>query len=159
MKFRALTTNERAETPGFTHVGIITADDLTTTTVTVVQTITFCALAAGDQVLRVMWHLKTPFQNTADATNDSTTVSVGDTALVTTHLTAGQANLNGTEVIWRATNTAVLYTAADVFTATITPKTASAVSVINRGELLIYVSLARVRYVSEAMSATPIAKT
>jgi hypothetical protein len=159
MIFKPLTTNERAETPGFTHVGIVTADDLTNTVVAAIQTIEFCKLLAGDQVQRVIWYLKTPFQQTGVGGNNTTTASVGDIAAVTTHMVAAETNLNGTEIIWRAGNTAVLYTAADKFAATFTPMTGTALSSINRGELLIFVALCRVRYVAEAMAATSIGKT
>jgi hypothetical protein len=157
MIFRPLTTNERAETPGFTHIGVITANDLTTTTVTVVQTLTGFAVVAGDQVMRVAWYLRVPFENTADGTNNTTTVSVGDST-VTTHLAAAEANVNGTEIIWRAGNTAVLYTAGNTFTVTFTPKTGTAISVINKGELHIFVALSRLKYVSDAVAATGMTK-
>ena len=157
--FRSLTTNERAEIPSFTHIAIVTADDLTTTTANTVQTITLATLAAGDQVHRVKWYLSTPFQNTADNTNNATTASVGDSAAVTTHLAAGETNLNGTELIWRTVNTTVGYTAGDIFTVTFTPKTATALNVINRGELRLLVALCRPTFVLNAVAATGIAKT
>lgn len=159
MTFKSLTTNERAETPGFTHVAIVTADDLTQTTANTVQTITLCNLIAGDQIQRVKWYLSTPFQNTADNTNNATTASVGDSAAVTTHLAAGETNLNGTELIWRTVSTVVAYTAGDIFTVTFTPKTGSALNVINRGELRLLVSLCRPAFVFNAISATQVAKT
>jgi hypothetical protein len=159
MNFRPLTTNERAETPGFTHVAIVTADDLTTTTANTVQTITLCTLQAGDQVQRVKWYLKTAFQDTASAGNDATTASVGDSAAVTTFLAAGETNLNGTELIWRTFNTTTAYTAGDFLTVSFTPKTATAVSVLNRGELLLFFSIFRPTFVAQAISATAISKT
>lgn len=159
MKFRPLTTNERAETPTFTHVAIITADDLTQATANTLQTITLCALAAGDVVQRVMWYLRRAFENTADAAFNSDTVSVGDTAAVTTHLAAAEANINGTEIIWRTGNTAVLYTAADVLTVTINSMAAKSLVNINRGELLLFFSLSRVKFAVDAIASSQIAKT
>jgi len=159
MKFRPLTTNERAETPGFTHVAIVTADDLTTSTANTTQTITLATLQAGDQVQRVKWYLKTPFQDTTSAGNDATTASVGDSAAVTTFLAAGETNLNGTELIWRTFNTVVAYTAGDFITVTFTPKTTTNLNAINRGELLLFFSIFRPTFVAQAISATAISKT
>lgn len=153
MIFRTLTTNERAETPGFTHVGVVTADDLTATTVTVAQLIQFCALVAGDQVLRVGWNLRLPFQNTAVPADNATTASVGDTAAVGTHLAPAVVNVNGTEIIWRAGNTAVLYTAADKLTVNFIPTTGSALASLNRGELHVFFSLSRLKQISDAIGA------
>ena|SRR5439155_14152665 len=159
MKFRPLSTNERAETPGYTHVGIITADDLTQATANTLQTITFTALRAGDAVLGVFWYLKTPFRNTADAAFNSDTISLGDTAAVTTHLTAAEANANGTFVTFRLGTTGVLYTAADILTVTINSMAAKSLVNINRGELLVFYRLSRVKDSGDALAATAIAKT
>lgn len=154
MTFRTLTTNERAESCGFTHIGIVTADDLTQTTVTVAQLVTFAALVAGDQILRVGWYLRTPFQNTLVPGDNATTASVGDNAAVGTHLAPAIINLNGTEIIWRAGNTAVLYTTADKFAVNFIPTTGSALSALNRGELHVYCALSRMKAVSDAVGAS-----
>lgn len=159
MKFRPLSTNERAETPGFTHIGIITADDLTQATANTLQTLTLATIAAGDQIQRVKWYLRVPFQNTADAAFNSDTISVGDTAAVTTHLSAAEANLNGTEIIWRTGNTTVGYTAADVLTVTINSMAAKSLVDINRGELILLISLCRPTFVINAIASSQIAKT
>jgi hypothetical protein len=157
MIFRTLTTNERAESCGFTHVGVVTADDLTQTTVTIAQLITFCALVAGDQVVRVAWYLKKAFQNTADAADNATTASVGDTAAVGTHLAPAIINVNGAIVIWRAGNTAVLYTAGDKLTVNFIPTTGKALSALNRGELHVYFALSRLKNISDAIGpASPV---
>jgi hypothetical protein len=154
MIFRTLTTNERAESCGFTHVGVVTADDLTQTTVTTAQLITFTTgIVAGDQVVRVGWYLKLPFQNTLVGADNATTASVGDTAAVGTHLAPAVVNVNGTEIIWRAGNTAVLYTAGDKLTANFIPTTGSALSALNRGELHIYFALSRLKAISDAIGA------
>jgi hypothetical protein len=159
MQVRTLSTNERAEAPGYTHVAIITADDLTQATANTAQTITLLALKAGDQIMRVLWHLIRAFENTADAAFNSDTVSVGDTAAVTTHLAAAEANVNGTEIIYRTGNTVVLYTAADILTVTFNSMAAKSLVNLNRGELRLFFALARVKNVSDAMPSTQIAKT
>jgi hypothetical protein len=159
MKIRPLTTNERAETPGYTHVAVITADDLTQATANTAQTITLFALKVGDIVKRIGWYLRVPFQNTADAAFNSDTVSVGDTAAVTTHLAAAEANLNGTEIIWRTGVVNVLYTAADILTVTFNSMAAKSLLNLNRGELILFISLERMKDVADAMASTQISKT
>jgi hypothetical protein len=159
MKVRPLTTNERAETPGFTMVAVLTADDLTQATLAALQTITICALQTGDVIQRVAWYLRIPFQNTLDVGFNTTTVSVGDTAAVTTHLTAAEANINLTEIIWRIGNTPVLYVAPDILTVTFNSMAAKALVNINRGELHLFFALSRLKFVSDAMAAVGIAKT
>lgn len=159
MIFRVLTTNERAETPGYTHVGVVTADDLTVAVVATLQTLKFADLLPGDQILRVAWILKVPFEVVGDATYAAQTVSVGDNAAVGTHLAAAEVNINGTEIFYRAGNTAVLYTAGDKFNVTFTaPAAGKSVSMLNRGELHIFAAVARLRYVSDAITATRIGK-
>ena len=158
MIFRTLSTNEKAEAPGYSHIAEITADDLTQSTVTTVQTITLTAIRAGDQMMRVFWYLKRPLENTADVANNTTTVSVGDNAAVTTHLVAAEANLNGTEIIYRTGNTTVLYTASDILTVTFTPKTGTALSVINRGDLILLFGISRLKELGDALAVPRYAK-
>jgi len=142
-----------------THVAILTADDLTQTVVATLQTFTLCALQPGDIIRKTAWYLRVPFQNTLDAAFNTTTVSMGDTAAVTTHLAAAEANLNGTEIIWRVGSVVVLYTAADILTVTFNSMAAKALSSINRGELLLFFALERLKFVADAIASTVIAKT
>jgi hypothetical protein len=153
MIFRALSTNERAEAPGYTHICEITADDLTQVTVAAAQTITVSTFNAGDQMIRVFWYLKRPFENTADAAFNATTVSVGDTAAVTTHLVAAEANLNGTEIIYRTGNTTVLYTAADILTVTFNSMAAKALVNLNRGDLVLLFGRSRLRELGDSLAS------
>ncbi len=111
MKFRTLSTNEKAEMPTRTHVCIITADDLTQAVANTAQTLSVLALNAGDEVVGLTWYLRAPFQNTGDPAFNSDTISVGDDGSATQYLTAAEANFNGTYVTWRTTTTVVLYTA------------------------------------------------
>src|SRR4029450_2623102 len=92
MLLRPLTTNERAETPGFTHVARITADDLTNATVAAAQTIDLATLAKNDIIFRVAGYIRVPFQNTLDAAFNTTTVSIGDTSGVAALAVAGEGN-------------------------------------------------------------------
>lgn len=145
--------------PDYSHVVVLTANDLTQTTVNTLQSFTAFALKAGDQIKRVTWYLKRAFENTLDAAFNSATISIGDNAAVTTHLAAAEANVNGTEIIWRTGNTVVLYTAADIFKITVNSMAAKALNDINRGELLIFVSLTRVKNVADAVASTQLSKT
>jgi hypothetical protein len=158
MTFRALSTNERAEAPGYTHIAEVTAEDLTNATLAAAQTITLAPLRAGDQMIRVFWYLKRPFENTADAAFNTTTVSVGDTALVTTHLAAAEANVNGTEIIYRTGNTTVLYTAADILTVTFNSMAAKALASINRGDLVLLFGISRLKELGDSLASPRYAK-
>jgi hypothetical protein len=160
MTIRPLSTNERAETPGFTHVASVTADDLTQTTVNTLQTITVATLATTDIIGRVQDYVKTSFQNTADAAFNTTTRSIGDGTGVATHTAAAEANLNGTVVLSKFSNTAVgPYAAANTLTVTFNSMAAKALSNINRGELVILFQLVRSLAIINAQSSVQITKT
>jgi hypothetical protein len=148
--FRPLSLNEEAMAPGFSHIGIITTEDLTQATVAAAQTITLAPINAGDVVLRVFWRLRAPFQQTTDATFNSDTISVGDSASITTYLTAAEANLNGAYVTYRFSGTAVLYTANDNILVTVNSMAAKALVNLNRGELHLFFGLARLKGISDS---------
>lgn len=100
MLYVPLTTNERAEL-GLTHAFLITADDLTITTVTTGQTLTSPHIfAIGDHIERVTMFLKTPFKDASDAASIITSMSVGDSVGgVATIMATKELNLNGTEIL------------------------------------------------------------
>ena len=78
---------------------------------------------------------------------------------VGTHLAAAEVNVNGTEIIWRSGNTAVLYTAADKFAATFSaPAAGKSVAMLNKGELHVFVAISRLKAISDAVSASIISK-
>jgi hypothetical protein len=137
---------------GMTHMSIITADDLTLTTVTTAQSIKLCDLVAGDIINAIEDNVVVPFENTADAANNATTRSGGDTATgVTAHYAAAEANKNGTVVTKKFSNTAVgPYTAADKVAINFTPKSGTALSVINKGELHVFFAILRVDQISRS---------
>lgn len=155
MKFKPLTTNERAEHQ-YTWVGTITADDLTQTVVATAQTIEFCKLQAGDQVQGCIWHVKTLFTGPAITT---VALTVGDIAGVATHIATADIGVAGVANTWKAGNVQVLYVAADKLACTFTPAAGQALNTVNRGEVLIYAKLIRVKNVSDGQAATAIAKT
>lgn len=158
MLLRPLSTNERAESPGFTHVARITADDLTQATAAAAQTIDLATLAKNDMILRAAGYVRVPFQNTADAAFNSDTVSIGDTSGVAALAAAGEANANGTFVNTLGT-TAKLYTAADTLRVTINSMAGKSLNNINRGEYYVFVALCRLADIANAMAAARISKT
>lgn len=153
MQVRPLTTNERAESPGYTHVAQINSDDLTTATNNTAQTITICALKIGDVIGRVQDFVKTNFENTADAAFNATTRSLGDNSAVTTHTSAAETNDNGTVVYSKFSNTAVgPYTAANTLTVTFNAMAAKNLAALDAGELVVLFQLIRGKNIVDAVS-------
>lgn len=160
MEVRPLTTNERAETPGYTHVAKITADDLTQTANATAQAITIAVLAIGDVIGRVQDWLKTNFQNTADAAFNTTTRSIGDNGSATRWGAAVEGNQNGTVVLSQFSNTAVgPYTSADALKVTISAMTGKNLNSINRGELIVLFQLIRAKRIVDAVASQAPVKT
>jgi hypothetical protein len=158
MIVRPLTTNERAETPGFTHIGIVTADDLTQVTAATKQSIILTALKKYDVILRVLGVPFVPFQNTADAAFNSDTVSIGDGSGDAALAAAVEANANGT--FGRTLgNTAKLYTVADNLLCVVNSMAAKSLLNLNRGEYHIFFSLNRSDEISNAIARARISKT
>lgn len=153
MIVRPLTTNERAELPGFTHVIVITANDLTQTANNTAQTFDTFGLLAGDIVAKAVGVPVVPFQNTADPAFNSDTVSIGDTGSATRHTAATEANANGTYLRVMG-NTAFLYTAADKLRITVNSMTGKKLSDLNRGEYHAFISLVQTDKVSNAIART-----
>lgn len=157
---RPLTTNERAETPGFTHIVVLTADDLTQATNNTAQAFVPFALKINDIIGRVQDFVVTSFQNSADAAHNTTTRSLGDTASATQYTAAAEMNTNGTVVASKFSNTAVgPYTTASNFTITINSMAGKALLAVNRGVYVVLVQLLRGQLVVNACTPAPIAKT
>jgi hypothetical protein len=157
MILRPLTTNERAETPGFTHVGVVGANDLNQATAAAAQAFTLCGIAKKDVVLRAYIDPVVPFQNTADAAFNTCTASLGDGGSAARHVAAVETNANGTPVPGMG-NTPFLYLTVENLILTINSMAAKSLKDINRGELHVFVSLFRSRYVSEAIAKTAASK-
>lgn len=158
-KLRPLATNEQAGAAGFTHIGTLTANDLTTTTTNTAQTFTLMTVKPGDVIVKTAWCLRTAFEDASDAAFNTNTVSVGDTATgVAAHISAIEVNRNGTEVFYGFNNTAVLYAAADTVTITVNAMSAKAVSNIDIGELTIFVQVLRLNNLANAVAATTLTK-
>jgi hypothetical protein len=152
MIVRPLGTQEQAGQTGFTHVAVITADDLTNATAAAAQTITLVTLAAFDVIVKVGWYLKTAFKDVSDTAFNTTTMSVGDIAAVATHIAATELNENGTEIFSHYSNTAVRYTAADKIAVTFNSMAAKALLNIDVGELHVFFTLLRMSNLAAASS-------
>lgn len=156
---KPLTTNEISDNGGYTHIASITADDLTTTTANTAQTITIATLAIGDATGKVATRVKTPFENTADAAFNTTTITIGDGTAVSTHITAQETNNNGTVVTEKFSNTLVgPYTAASSVTITFNAMAAKNLNTINKGEIEVLFQLQRIKSLEQAVGATGIRK-
>jgi hypothetical protein len=152
---RPLTTNERAETPGYTHVTVLTTADIAAGIANNTAASWTVALSTYDIIGRVQDFVKTPFQNTADAAFNSTTRSLGDNSAVTTHTTAAEANANGTVVYTKFSNTAVgPYTAANTLKITLNAMSGKSLSNLNKGELHVFFQLIRIKPIVDAIVAS-----
>src|SRR6266542_173115 len=153
MIVRPLTTNERAELIGFTHVIVITANDLTQATAATAQTFDAFALLPGDIIAKAIGVPVVPFKDASDVAFNSDTVSVGDTGSVVRHTAATEANGNGTFLRVQG-NTSYLYTAADKLRITVNSMAAKSLVNIDIGEYHVFVSLVRTDDVSKAIART-----
>jgi hypothetical protein len=159
MIVRPLNTNERAEMPGFTHVAVITANDLTQVTAATAQLIDLCAVQKDDIVYRSIGVPVVPFQNTADAAFNSDTISFGDDGLITRHYAAAEANWNngagsGVNAVETMGNTAYQYTAAAILRLGVNSMAAKSLVNLNRGEYHCFFCLTRPSRMSNAIART-----
>lgn len=152
---RPLALHEIAAHKGFTHMAIVTADDLTTTATNTTQTIKLCDLVAGDILGAIEDNVVVQFKDASDTGFNVTTRSGGDNASATTFYAAAEANANGTVVPVKFSNTAVgPYTAASAVKITFTSMAAKALSDIDRGELHVFFAILRVSQLSNANTAS-----
>jgi hypothetical protein len=162
---RPLTTNERAETSGFTHVARITADDLTNPTAAAAQTIDLAPLAKGDIILRAAGYIRVPFTallaGSPDAAFNDIQVSVGDTSGVAALVPAAQAAGTAATPVnsVSTTTTPKIYTAADTLRMTVNSMTGKSLVNVNRGEYYVFVALSRLSEVANAIATSRISKT
>jgi hypothetical protein len=157
MLVRPLTTNERAEVGGFTHIGIVTADDLTQTTAAAAQTFNLMPIAKGDVILRAMGIPVVPFQNTSDPAFNSDTVSLGDGGSATRYLAATEANANGAFAPSLG-STAFLYSANDNLVLTVNSMAAKSLVNINRGEYWVLFTFVRSSVITTSLGRQKISK-
>lgn len=140
--FHPLTTEERAYW-GATHVAIVTWEDMPAGIATATaQTLGIATIAAGQLWQAEFARVITPFANGADAAQNTTSVTVGDTESATQFLAATETNLNGAYVPIKVTTgitTAKAYTAADILQiAFAAPAAGKTLSNLTQGEIRIY---------------------
>jgi len=158
-KILPLTVTEQASNDGLNWQFVVDADDLTQATAATGQTINLRPLAVGDIVRYVVTDLKTPFQNTADTANNTTTVSVGDTGSATRFTAAQETNANGTFVheAQGPTTAVAPYTAADTLQINFgAPATGKTLKSINVGEIHVYAKVLRPDTLTAARAKEPI---
>ncbi len=156
---RPLATNEIADNGGFTHVAVVTPNDLTNATNAGAQTITICSLKAGDIIGKVLWRAKTFFKNSADAAFNTSTMSIGNTATgVAAHIAAIEVNDNaGAKVKEGFSNTAIgPYVANDSLTVTFNSMAAKNLLALDAGEVVILYQIQRPAVIEEAVGGTAI---
>lgn len=146
MKFSPLTIEERAAS-GFTHRLDFSYRDITAgianNTAKTWGAGFLPAVSGSDIVRESELHLTTPFQNTADAAFNSSTISFGDVTTATRFINASEANLNGTEVIDVVPGAVVnaIYVAAGQLQLTLNAMANKTVSDLNKGQAYILVKL------------------
>lgn len=140
MKFAPLSAHEAALVDA-THVCEIDHTDLTQATAATAQTIALFSVTANQHNVEcVRFELLVPFQDTADAANNTNTVEIGDGGDTDRLLTATQVNVNGTEVYNKSgTGTKFVSTSDDTIDATFAaPTTGKTLLALNRGLLRLY---------------------
>lgn len=130
--------NEQAAQEGANLEVIITHEELTETTAATAQVIPlFKVDALYQQVECIRAELQEPFEDTADAANNTTAASVGDGGSVARLLASTEFNRNGTEVyIIAGTGTKYVFGAADtVDLAVSAPAATKTLAALNKGRL------------------------
>ncbi len=152
MKTLVLSFEEQVAT-GASHLVVITSADLTQTTAATAQTLVPMALPAGCVASLAGARLVTPFADSADAANNSCTITVGDAASANRYLAATQVNANGSFVTVAAgVLTALGYPAAgELRVAFSAPPAGKTLAALNKGELHLFV---RVVDLARATKAT-----
>jgi hypothetical protein len=135
--------NETKAATGFTHKAIVTHVDLTEAAVDTDQTIALLSVVAGDVVQKAAWQLVTAFSDASDAAFNDTKVQVGDGTASDEYIAAKQVNLNGTEVLFGAGESTVVYTAADTVDLLVESMTAKSLSNLDAGEIHIYLAVTK----------------
>lgn len=158
MLVKPLSINEIASNGGYTHLIVVTANDLTETTTNTAQAITLMTIATGDVMRKCEDNVAILFQDASDAAFNVTTRSLGDNSAVTTHTAAAEANANGTPVTKKIGSTAVLYTAANTFKVNFVSMSGKALNDIDAGELHILVAIERFSQITNATPPTAITK-
>jgi hypothetical protein len=136
-----LSAEETRETQ-HTHKFILTHEDLTEATDNTAQTIALLTLAAGQAVNFCATKLVTPFENSADAAHNTTTLIVGDAGSTNRFLASQELNENGTEVLFQAgTGTQRAYATSTAVNAVFGSQTSKNLAALDTGEVHIFLSV------------------
>jgi len=143
-KFSPLTEEERAAS-GFTHRLDFSYQDIpagiANNTSATWSAGYLPAIRAGDVLRECQLHLTTPFENTADAAFNTSTLSFGTVTTATRYINASEANVNGTEVlnVVPGANANDIYTATGQLQITLNSMAAKSLSNLNKGQFYLLV--------------------
>lgn len=142
-----LLNEERLNVPGATHRVIVKHSDLTTATASTTQTLTLATVAASQFCTLIETQLKVPFEDEADADNNSTLCKVGDSADDDRYMVDTELNVNGTEVLQSPGTFAYkAFTAADAIAAVFTPVATKNLAALTKGEVWFYLKITDARF-------------
>lgn len=160
MKWIPLSLQEIASHGGFTHMAVITADDLTEPAANTAQAVKIKGtIPAGAIIAKMEARLVVPFEDKSDAAYDTTTLVVGDAGSANRFLTSGELNKNGAEItIPEFTNTAYQPSADEDILATFGSKAAKSLVNIDKGEVHLLLQLLDTKILSDVKRASTIAK-
>ncbi len=140
---------------GYTHMCVVNHTDLDETTANTAQTLELLDVGAGSVVQACAVHVRTPFQNSADAAFNTTTIEVGDGGSVARFLASQEVNVNGTEVLTKAgTGTLLGYNAADTVDIKVTSMAAKSLSSLDTGSLVVFLRIAELAPLAKAAIQT-----
>jgi hypothetical protein len=158
-KITPLMLEEIASNGGFTHIAIVTADDLTEATANTAQDVSLGTVPKGWIINKTMARLVVPFEDKSDAAFNTTALVVGDAGSANRYITSAQMNRNGTEItIPQYNNTAYQTTAATEILANFAAMSAKSLVNIDKGEVHIFFQLIDTAILSELQSGATIVK-
>ena|ERR1017187_4057521 len=131
----------------WTHRAIITPTDITMATADTEQVFVLLTTQSQDQIAGAAMLLDVPFQNTADAAYNTTTIRIGDIDTDNKFVTATEMNLNGTEVYYAYNTGANVPTAygatAKTIIVTLGAQSAKSLTSLNVGRVIILIKFLR----------------
>lgn len=148
MKITPLALQEITSNRPWTHRAVVLPGDFTISATNTEQVFTLFTTQRGDQILGAGFDLDVPFENTADAAYNTTTIRIGDQDDDDIYLVAAELNNNGSKVyqgyntgdFTQATGT---YDAAKTISVTFGSMAAKALTSLNKGRVIIYLALFR----------------
>jgi hypothetical protein len=157
-KLIPLSNNERTG-HDFTHLAVLTANDLTQATANTAQVVNY-PLPVDAVIEKSAARLITPFEDPSDAAFNSTTVDVGDTGSATRWFTAKQVNKNGSFIAAEQFAAALggPYAVAQNFAINFNSMAAKSLVNLKKGELHVFVKLTTPKDLSLAQPATTLTK-